>query len=89
MSSCGGFLDGALGFAMFCFLVAVLVVPLGAPAAFAIGLLGAVLVQLVAHLTVRPALATVNALESRAGSRWAVTGRTDAPSRYVLVAEAN
>jgi hypothetical protein len=38
-------------------------VPLGAPAAFAIALLGAVLVQLVAHLTVRPALATVNAPE--------------------------
>jgi len=36
-------------------------VPLGAPAAFAIGLFGAVVVQLVAHLTVRPALATVNA----------------------------
>jgi hypothetical protein len=58
-----GFLHGALGFAMFCFLVAVLVVPLGAPAAFAIGLSGAVLVQLLAHLTVRPALATVNASE--------------------------
>lgn len=58
-----GFLRGALGFAMFCFLVAILVVPLGAPGAFAIGLCGAVLVQLVAHVTVRPALATVNAPE--------------------------
>ncbi len=55
-----GFLRGAFGFAMFCFLVAILVVPLGAPAAFAIGLLGAVLVQLVAHITVRPRLATVH-----------------------------
>jgi hypothetical protein len=55
-----GFLRGALGFAMFCFLVAVLVVPLGAPGAFAIGLFGALLVQLAAHLAVRPALATMN-----------------------------
>lgn len=54
-----GFLGGALGFALFCFLLAVLLVPVGTPAAFAIGLLGAVLVQLLAQLTVRPGLATL------------------------------
>jgi len=58
-----GFLRGALGFAMFCFLVSILVVPLRAPAAFAIGLLGALLVQLVAHIAVRPGLASVGASE--------------------------
>jgi len=45
-----GFLRGALGFAVFCFLLAVLLVPTGAPAAFAIGLLGAVCLQLLAQL---------------------------------------
>jgi hypothetical protein len=55
-----GFLRGALGFAFFCFLVAVLLVPLGAPAAFAIGLCGALLVQLAAQIVPRPAVATLN-----------------------------
>ncbi len=40
-----GFLRGAYGFAVFCFLVAVLVIGLGALAAFSIALGGAVLVQ--------------------------------------------
>jgi hypothetical protein len=42
-----GFLRGLFGFSAFCFLVAVLVEPLGVAAAFGIGLLGAVAVQLV------------------------------------------
>ena len=58
-----GFLRGALGFAMFCFLVSILLVPLRAPAAFAIGLFGAVLVQLFAHIAVRPGLASVSVSE--------------------------
>jgi hypothetical protein len=40
-----GFLRGAYGFATFCFLVAVLVIPLGALAAFLIALCGALLAQ--------------------------------------------
>jgi hypothetical protein len=40
-----GFLRGAYGFAAFCFLVAVLVIPLGPAAAFALALCGALLAQ--------------------------------------------
>ena len=43
-----GFLGAIFGTVAFCFLVAVLVEPLGTAAAFAIGLAGAVPVQLVA-----------------------------------------
>jgi hypothetical protein len=49
-----GFLRGAFGFATFCFLVAVLVIPLGALPAFLLALCGALVVQLltraIAHL---------------------------------------
>ncbi|HEY2718428.1 MAG TPA: hypothetical protein VGI52_02265 [Solirubrobacteraceae bacterium] len=44
-----GFLRGVYGFAVFCFLVAVLVVPLGALAAFVLALCGALLFQLLAR----------------------------------------
>jgi hypothetical protein len=44
-----GFLRGVYGFATFCFLVAVLVIPLGALAAFLIALCGAVLAQALAR----------------------------------------
>jgi hypothetical protein len=44
-----GFLRGAFGFVAFCFLVAVLLVPLGTPAAFALGLCAALAAQLVAR----------------------------------------
>jgi hypothetical protein len=45
-----GFLRGAYGFVAFCFLVAVLVVPLGVAAAFALALCGALAAQLAARL---------------------------------------
>jgi hypothetical protein len=45
-----GFLRGAYGFCAFCFLVAVLVVPLGVAPAFTIALCGALAAQLVARL---------------------------------------
>jgi hypothetical protein len=45
-----GFLRGAFGFVAFCFLVAVLLVPLGTAAAFAIALCGALIAQLVARM---------------------------------------
>jgi hypothetical protein len=45
-----GFLRGAFGFVAFCFLVAVLLIPLGTAAAFAIALCGALAAQLVARL---------------------------------------
>lgn len=48
-----GFLRGAFGFAVFCFLVSVLVIPLGAVAAFLLALCGALLVQLLARVLVR------------------------------------
>jgi hypothetical protein len=44
-----GFLRGAFGFVAFCFLVAVLVVPLGVAAAFALALCGALGAQLLAR----------------------------------------
>jgi hypothetical protein len=48
-----GFLRGAFGFAAFCFIVAVLVIPLGALGAFLLALCGALLVQLLARVLVR------------------------------------
>jgi hypothetical protein len=45
-----GFLRGAFGFVAFCFLVAVLLVPLGTAAAFALALCGALAAQLVARV---------------------------------------
>ncbi|HEX3910018.1 MAG TPA: hypothetical protein VHW67_04875 [Solirubrobacteraceae bacterium] len=48
-----GFLRGAYGFAAFCFLVAVLLIPLGAFGAFVLGLCGALLTQAVGRLVVR------------------------------------
>ncbi|HWF31256.1 MAG TPA: hypothetical protein VG188_01730 [Solirubrobacteraceae bacterium] len=48
-----GFLRGGYGFAAFCFLVAVLVIPLGALAAFAIALCGALLAQAIARAVAR------------------------------------
>ncbi len=45
-----GFLRGAYGFCAFCFLVAVLVVPLGVAGAFVLALLGALTVQAVVRL---------------------------------------
>lgn len=48
-----GFLRGAYGFAAFCFLVAVLVIPLGAAAAFSLALCGALLVQGIARALAR------------------------------------
>jgi hypothetical protein len=47
-----GFLRGAFGFVAFCLLVAVLVIPLGAAAAFALALLGALAAQLIARAVV-------------------------------------
>lgn len=44
-----GFLRGAYGFALFCFLVAVLVIPLGALAAFLLALCGALAAQWLAR----------------------------------------
>ncbi|WP_203831418.1 hypothetical protein [Actinoplanes palleronii] len=46
-----GAVQGLLGFAVFCFLVAVLVVPIGIPAAFGTALVGALLTQLAWRLT--------------------------------------
>jgi hypothetical protein len=48
-----GFLRGAYGFAAFCFLVAVLVVPLGAAPAFAVALVAALLAQLAVRVLAR------------------------------------
>jgi hypothetical protein len=45
-----GFLRGAFGFVAFCFLVSVLVIPLGTAPAFAIALFGALAAQLLARL---------------------------------------
>lgn len=51
-----GFLSGAYGFATFCFLVAVLVLPLGPAGAFAIALCGALVAQLLSRALVRARL---------------------------------
>jgi hypothetical protein len=48
-----GFLRGAYGFATFCFLVAVLVIPLGPAGAFPLALLGALAAQALARLLTR------------------------------------
>jgi len=48
-----GFLRGAYGFAAFCFLVAVLVIPLGPAGAFLIALCGALVVQLLTLVIAR------------------------------------
>jgi hypothetical protein len=48
-----GFLRGGYGFAVFCFLVAVLVIPLGALAAFLIALCGALFAQGIARAVAR------------------------------------
>lgn len=58
-----GFLRGAFGFATFCFLVAVLVIPLGAFAAFALALCGALIAQWIARTIAR---ARGDAVASRA-----------------------
>jgi hypothetical protein len=49
-----GFLRGAFGFVAFCFLVAVLLVPLGVVAAFVLALCGALAAQAVARALARP-----------------------------------
>ena len=53
-----GFLRGAFGFVAFCFLVAVLLVPLGTAAAFALALAGALLAQLLARALAQAPAAT-------------------------------
>ena len=53
-----GFLRGAFGFVAFCFLVAVLLLPLGTAAAFALALCAALLVQLLVRVLGRSASAT-------------------------------
>jgi hypothetical protein len=67
-----GFLRGAYGFCAFCFLVAVLVVPLGAAGAFSLALLGALVVQLIVRLLAGGAVAAPSALSRSASS--ATTG---------------
>jgi hypothetical protein len=66
-----GFLRGAFGFASFCCLVAVLVQPLGAAAAFALALCGALAAQLVARLL---ASSSPAAGAARVGPERAATG---------------
>ncbi len=56
-----GFLRGAFGFVAFCFLVAVLLVPLGTAAAFALALSGALLAQLLARIRAATPVATAAA----------------------------
>jgi hypothetical protein len=83
-----GFLRGAFGFAAFCFLVAVLVIPLGVAAAFALALVGALLAQLLARLLARvphggpPALAGVGAIspDARSSDRSSDALSPDVPS---------
>jgi hypothetical protein len=65
-----GFLRGAFGFTAFCFLVAVLVVPLGVTAAFTLALGGALAVQLIARVIVgRDLAASAAAARDSAGAR--------------------
>ncbi len=65
-----GFLRGAFGFVAFCFLVAVLLVPLGAAGAFALALCSALLAQLVARvLGERAALVAEAAPPARAAAQ--------------------
>jgi hypothetical protein len=63
-----GFLRGAYGFATFCFLVAVLVVPLGALGAFLIALCGALLVQAISRAIVQRRDEGTDAVASATGS---------------------
>jgi hypothetical protein len=61
-----GFLRGAFGFVAFCFLVAVLLVPLGTAPAFAIALCGALAAQAIARALAHPrAFARVRAERAR------------------------
>jgi hypothetical protein len=62
-----GFLRGVYGFAAFCFLVAVLVIPLGAFGAFAIALCGALLAQRIAGAIARARDARAPAAPSATG----------------------
>jgi hypothetical protein len=66
-----GFLRGAYGFATFCFLVAVLVIPLGVVGAFALALGGALAVQTVVRML--PAAAAAS-LSTRASAAPVATG---------------
>jgi Ca2+/Na+ antiporter len=47
-----GFLRGAFGFVAFCFFIAVLLIPLGTAAAFAIALCAALLAQLISYIVI-------------------------------------
>jgi len=62
-----GFLRGVYGFAAFCFLVAVLVIPLGAFGAFAVALCGALLAQRIAGAISRAREARVPVAPSATG----------------------
>jgi uncharacterized membrane protein YcfT len=63
-----GFLRGAFGFVAFCFLVAVLVIPLGVVAAFALALVGALAAQLLARAILGRDLAPPAAPPAATGS---------------------
>jgi hypothetical protein len=63
-----GFLRGAYGFATFCFLVAVLVIGLGALGAFLIALGGAVLVQGIVRAILQRREQALEAVPSATGS---------------------
>jgi hypothetical protein len=63
-----GFLRGAFGFVAFCFLVAVLLLPLGTAAAFALALCAALLVQLLVRLLGRSASVTAIAAATGDGA---------------------
>jgi hypothetical protein len=63
-----GFLRGAFGFVAFCFLVAVLVIPLGVAAAFALALVGALAAQLLARAILGRDLAPPAAPPAATGS---------------------
>jgi len=69
-----GFLRGAYGFCAFCFLVAVLVVPLGAASAFTIALCGALAAQLVARLLAGASRDRVDASPDASPDAQAATG---------------
>jgi hypothetical protein len=64
-----GFLRGAFGFAAFCFLVAVLVVPLGVAGAFSLALVAALAAQLIARVIVGHDLAPAGAATGSARAR--------------------
>jgi hypothetical protein len=74
-----GFLRGAFGFVAFCFLVAVLLVPLGTAAAFALALCGALAAQLVARvLDSRPGDAAAREAPGAGGLTLVATERSAA-----------